>query len=102
LNRWKIMKTDDSAAMTEKLRPFADADASGFVTTKEGNDFRFLLEFGYLAEQAMREHGATLESVALAAGTEPAATDTRLRDYAALRNRVAQAGIDGLPEVALK
>jgi hypothetical protein len=101
LTRWKQTKTDESASLVEKLKPFADADGSGFVTTKEGSDFRFLLEFGYLADQAIRDEGSQIETVARAAGLDVAATEARVREYTAIAKRISDAGVTGLPEISI-
>ncbi len=101
LTRWKQLKTDDTSKVRQQLRPFADADGSGFVTTSEGSDFRYLLEFGYLAAQAIRDDGATIEAVSRADGKDIAATEARLRKYLALSKQLSDAGVKGLPEVAI-
>lgn len=101
LTKWKKVKTDESALLVPKLQPFADADGSGFVTTEEGTRFRYLLEFGYMAAQAIEEHGPTIESVARANGTDIEPTKERVREYVTLATRIRDAGIEGLPELAV-
>ncbi len=99
LTQWKKVKTDESSVLVPKLQPFADADGSGFVTTDEGTTFRYLLEFGYMAAQAMEEHGANYDAIARAAGTGVDAAEKRVHEYAVLAKRIAGAGIEGLPQI---
>lgn len=101
LTKWKKVKTDESAELVAQLQPFADADGSGFVTTEEGTQFRYLLEFGYMAAQAIEEHGPTIESVARANGTDIDATKERVREYVTMSARIREAGIQGLPELTV-
>lgn len=101
LTHWKTLKTDESAVVLEQLKPFADADGSGFVTTQEGNAFRYLIEFGYLAAQVIRDEAATVEAVSRASGKDAAATEASLREYVALSKRITQAGVEGLPEIVI-
>jgi hypothetical protein len=101
LTRWKSLKTDESAVVLEQLKPFADADGSGFVTSQEGSDFRWLLEFGYLAAQTIRDEEATVQAIARASGKDVAATEASLREFAALSERITAAGVAGLPEVVV-
>jgi len=99
LTKWKQVKKDETAETAQKLKPFADRDGSGFVTTEEGTDFRYLIEFGYLADQVAGEQAASLEAIARASGTDIAAAEKRVRDYAAISKRITDAGIGGLPQI---
>jgi hypothetical protein len=101
LTRWKTHKTDERSVVLQQLKPFADADGSGFVTTQEGGDFRFLLEFGYLAAQVIRDEAATVQAIARASGKDVADAEASLREYAALSKRITEAGVAGLPEVVI-
>ena len=100
LTRWKTIKVDESSALAQKLQPFADADRSGFVTTEEGMNFRFLIEYGYMAKQVMEEHEGSYDSIARAAGTDASAAEKRAQEYSALAKRISEAGIQGLPQLA--
>jgi hypothetical protein len=53
----------------KRLKPFADFDGSGFVSTAEGEEFRGLLEFGYKVSFVVKEIGSDLDSIAQALGT---------------------------------
>ena len=101
LTRWKSLKKDESAEVLQQLKPFADADGSGFVTTQEGGDFRNLLEFGYLAAQVIRDEAASVQAIARASGKDVTATEASLREYVALSKRITQVGVAGLPEVVI-
>jgi Tfp pilus assembly protein PilP len=65
----------------EALRPIADLDHSGFVSTQEGDDFRRVVEFGYLAAKVQADGGAGIAAVANAAGVDVATTQETLRRY---------------------
>jgi hypothetical protein len=41
----------------EKIRPIADMNNSGFITTEEGSQFRTIVEFGYRASHVLAEEG---------------------------------------------
>jgi hypothetical protein len=71
------------------------------VTSQEGSDFRWLLEFGYLAAQTIRDEEATVQAIARASGKDVAATEASLREFAALSERITAAGVAGLPEVVV-
>jgi hypothetical protein len=101
LNRWKKMKIDESGVVLQKLGPFADMDKSGFVTSNEGHEFRYLLEFGYLASQALRDGEASVATVARAYGQDASATQAQLRKYVEVSTRITNAGIEGLPEISI-
>lgn len=66
--------TDSIEAVTEEdvraLRPYADEDESGFVSTAEGAALRDLLEAGYVAAAVEKEMGMDRQALAQApAGT---------------------------------
>lgn len=99
LTRWKQSKVSESGMLLPKLKPIADADGSGFVTTPEAGMFRDTVEFGYLAAQAVRDDGPTIEAIARAAGRDIPAAEAKLREYATIAKRITDAGVTGLPVV---
>jgi hypothetical protein len=101
VERWKSMRMSEADRLVGGLREFADADGSGFVTTEEANDFRYLIEFGYLVAQVARDEGPGIDRVAQASGMEPADAQARLDAYQALANRITAAGVAELPQVVL-
>ena len=101
LTMWKTTKRSETQDMIPRLRPFADADGSGFVTTEEGTTFRFDMEFGYLADQVAREESATIEALAKASGLSVEEARAKLLHYLSLQQRIAAAGIATLPEVKI-
>jgi hypothetical protein len=89
-----------------RLRPLADADGSGFVSTAEGLAFRKLCEFGYKAAFVASEEQGDMERILAGlqidlGGTDPEALAAKLKEYEELRQRAAQGGVADLPEVAL-
>ena len=98
---WKKLRSSDADMLTDKLKPFADADGSGFVTTKEADDFRWLVEFGYLVQQVNRDEGTKASLIARASGLSTADVAQRVKSYDALAHRVHDAGVTELPQVSM-
>ena len=97
IKRWKTLKVSETDVLIRRLKPFADADSSGFVTTDEGSAFRNLIEYGFLAEQVIRDKGPDLEFLAEASGTDPKAAGERLAAYKDLARRIIDSGVAELP-----
>lgn len=88
------------------LRPLADADGSGFVSTEEGLAFRRLCEFGYKAAFVAAEEEGDRDAVITGlqvdlGGTRPEVFESRLKEYEAFREKAEALGVGGLPEVVL-
>jgi hypothetical protein len=101
VEQWKQLRVSEADVLVDRLKPFADADQSGFVTTGEAGDFRYLIEFGHLVAQVVRDEGGTLQQVARASGMGPADAKARIAAYNALSSRIVQAGVAELPEAIL-
>jgi hypothetical protein len=85
-----------------RLKPLADADKSGFVTSAEAMQFRQLAEFGYkVAHVAAQEHN-DMQETCKAMGMFEDALRQKLSDYRALQARISELGLAPLPEIALK
>ena len=69
----------------EALRRYADTDASGFVSSAEGADFRNLMELGLLADFILRQEDGSVKRIARAAMMKQQDVEERLEAY----NRVA-------------
>jgi hypothetical protein len=82
-----------------KLRPLADADGSGFVTTSEGKRFRSLVEFGYKAAHVISMEGADTEGCLQGLMMSEDEFREILAKYGELSIRAEKAGIEGFPEV---
>lgn len=95
--RWKELMATESDQLVPLLKPFADADGSGFVTTDEASDFRFLIEFGFLAEHVFHSRGANLDALSKASGREPKDAEARLSAYKTLARRIMDSGVAELP-----
>jgi hypothetical protein len=101
IERWKQLTRSESDVLVGKLKRFADADESGFVTTREASDFRFLVEYGYLVAQVIRDQGAKMELVVRASGKDLETATRDIARYRALASQLGQAGITCLPDVAV-
>lgn len=101
LEQWKLLRRSETDILSEKLKPFADADQSGFVTTQEADEFRSLIEFGYLVAQVNRDEGTSVALVARASGLDEGEAKRRVDAYQALALRIRNADVTELPEVTL-
>jgi len=85
-----------------RLKPLADADKSGFVTSVEAMQFRQLVEFGYrIAYLAAQEHN-DMQATCKAMGIFEDEVRQKLAEYRGLQERVNQLGLAPLPDVALE
>ena len=82
----------------EHLRPLADLDGSGFVSSAEGREFRTLYEFGLLATQLADEGRVSYPELARASGLSEAEARTRLSAYLDLLERDRGDGETLFPE----
>jgi hypothetical protein len=101
VEQWKKLRLSESDVLTDKLKPFADTDGSGFVTTKEASDFRWLVEFGYLVNQVNREEGTSAALIARASGYDTGEVARKVKEYDALAHKIDEAGVTKLPQVKL-
>ena len=83
------------------LRPLADSDGSGFVSTKEAGAFRTVFEFGMLLAQISRDEDFSRTKALLATGLDDETFDQSLAAYNEIRKRATADGIPGFPELAI-
>lgn len=102
LEAWKKQMLARAQPEVNRLRPLADLDQSGFVTTEEGGRFRATYELGMEVSYICQHEPCTLKSVSQAMGTTPSALSDSLRDYRTLCDRAAKLHIPGLAPVPLK
>lgn len=81
------------------LRPLADADSSGFVSTSEGHEFQTLALFGYEAAFALETEQHHLQRACEWMHMSLAEFEEALSKYRLLQSRVKRAGLAALPEV---
>jgi hypothetical protein len=81
------------------VKGYADADGSGFVSTAEGRDFRYLIEYGYLAAQLLEEGKTSIQELAVASGLSEPAARSRLDAYLAVVERDKASGSTLFPEI---
>jgi len=101
IDQWKKLRLSDAEMLVDKLKPFADADDSGFVTTKEATDFRWLVEFGYLVAQVIRDEGPSIDFIVRASGKDLEDAMGRIEAYKGLAQRITEAGVTHLPDVTV-
>ena len=97
IERWKELKVSETDLLVPRLKPFADTDGSGFVTTEEASDFRYLIEYGYLAQQVAQDQGANAKFLAKASGQDPKDAMDRLATYKELARKIIDSGVAELP-----
>jgi len=97
VERWKQLMVSEKDQLVPRLKQFADADGSGFVTTFEASEFRYLIEFGYLAGQLFRSGVADLEDLSKASGRDPKDAGDRLTAYKNLARKINDSGVAELP-----
>ncbi|HEV8699808.1 MAG TPA: hypothetical protein VGV60_00890 [Candidatus Polarisedimenticolia bacterium] len=83
------------------LRQLADRDASGFVSTAEGREFRELFEFGYLAAQIVKSEAAPTSVLARSGRVAEHEVAARVAEYNRLANRLNQSSEFTVPVVEL-
>lgn len=101
IEMWKKLRRSDADVLVDKLKPYADADGSGFVTTKEAGEFRRLVEFGYLVAQVNRSEGTSVKVITNASGYSPDEVAQKAKAYANLAGRIHDAGVTELPAISL-
>lgn len=87
---------------TIRLKPLADSDRSGFVTTEEAWQFRQLVEFVYKIAHVSARESNDMQRTCKALGMFEDAVRQRLADYAMLQERLQDLGLAPLPVVTLK
>jgi hypothetical protein len=85
-----------------RLKPLADADKSGFVTTEEGMQFRQLVEFVYRIAYVSGLENNDMQKTCKAMGMFEDAVRQKLADYEKLQEQLKELGLAPLPMVTLK
>jgi len=88
------------APCMEKMRPIADTNNSGFVTTEEGAEFREIVEFGYKASHVVNEEGHDMERICAGLSMKEERVRERAKQYKTLLAKARAAGLD-LPDLDL-
>ncbi len=81
------------------LKPIADADGSGFVSSEEGLAFRTAFEFGSLAQSVVDRHGYSIAAICRASGLDEVTVEAQLSMLDELGKRVVAAGLKPFPTV---
>jgi len=80
----------------EKIRPLADSDSSGFITTSEAEHFRRLIEFGWLADYVSKK-GEPESIVARSKGISGDRLARLIKEYKNIADRARKMGIAHIP-----
>ncbi|HVF58329.1 MAG TPA: hypothetical protein VNJ70_00725 [Thermoanaerobaculia bacterium] len=84
-----------------RLRPLADFDGSGFVTTEEGSRFRQLYELALTAEHVCAEEECTVQALASATARPAATVEESLAGFRTLARRAGALRIADFPALPL-
>ena len=101
LEAWRKRLLEGTQKELERLKPLADFDRSGFITTEEGARFRSLYEFGVEAAYICQHEPCTPASVSHALGIVMPAFSDHLGSYQDLRRRATELNIAGFVPVPL-
>jgi hypothetical protein len=88
------------APLMEKLRPVADMDNSGFVTTEEGAQFRAIVEFGYKASHVLTEEDRDLKKTCAGLSMNEDRFREQVKQYKELLVKAWAAGLE-LPDLEI-
>jgi hypothetical protein len=100
----KKLAEENQKAMEDeakKLKPIADADSSGFVSTEEAYEFRTLVELGYQISTITSQEGNNFEAVVKGTGLSKGELSRKLQAYALLIKKMVSAGLKPPPEIVL-
>jgi hypothetical protein len=94
----KAKETTDLLA----LRKYADADGSGFVSTREASSFRDLMEFGLFADFILHDEGGDLDALARASFMKAKDVRGRIESYDRVAEGLNAASPYKMPIVSLE
>jgi hypothetical protein len=101
LEAWKKRTLEGTQKELARLKPLADLDRSGFVTTEEGAQFRRIFEFGVETAYICQHEPCTPTSVSHAFGLATPTVSDLLSSYQDLRRRAMELHIGGFVPVPL-
>ncbi len=84
--------------LIEKMRPIADMDNSGFVTTEEAAQFRAIVEFGYRAFHVLTEEGHDIKKICAGLSMNEEQIRESAKQYEEVLVKARAAGLD-FPDV---
>ena len=84
-----------------KLRPLADFNDSGFVSTSEGSQFRSLIEFGYKAAYVNSAEDGDIGRICQGLMMNEGTFNEMLEKYNDFLIRAKNLGVEDLPEVTI-
>ena len=97
--KWRAALNKRADEEIERLRPFADSDGSGFVSTTEGMAFRQLMEFGYLVKTLVQADDGSDDTISAATGLTVEEVRQELKQFYELAGRMEESGLRPLPDV---
>jgi len=97
---WRDELEAKVAPFIGKMRPIADTNNSGFVTTEEGREFRAVVEFGYQASHIVNKEGHDMKKICAGLSMNEERARERAKQYRKLLAEARAAGLD-LPDLDL-
>lgn len=91
---WQATLRAKTSAEMDRLKPLADRDSSGFVSSEEAWELRELFEFGILAVQVQEAEGPGIQKLATASGLKSEDAESRLASYRVLAKKMPDEGED--------
>jgi hypothetical protein len=102
LNAWQEKLDQAAAKEIDRIRPLADLNSSGFISTDEGSKFRKLYEMGLEAAFICKREPCTLEALSSATGKPAESLGEALSAYRSLLRRAEALKLDGFPPIPLR
>ena len=90
----------ERAAIVDLLRPIADADQSGFVSSDEGWILRTVYEFGMKAGYVVSVEGSDPAFVSRGCNVSIEELQPRIEEYNRLAEAMSEVGIEGVESVS--
>lgn len=89
-------RTAESDSLIALLRPLADSDESGFVSTAEALEMNETYRFGLLLRAVGAKQPVTVDALCVAAGLSREVVQARISAHELMSARAREAGLQGL------
>ncbi len=101
LARMRQIAADRERLVTPRLRALADRDGSGFVSTREGSEFRRMFEFGLKAAFIISAENPSLERLCTLLNVTPSEASVLAAEYERVRSDLADVATVPIPSLRL-
>ena len=101
LARMRQVAADRERLITPRLRALADRDGSGFVSTREGSEFRRMFEFGLKAAFILSVENPGLERLCTLLNVTPSEASVLAAEYERVRSDLADVATVPIPSLRL-